>query len=85
VLVTGGHNIGPEVVDWLYDGGVPRSFRSPRLAVAAHGTGCALAAAIATGLGRGGDLVRAIAQARTDLGQRLAKALALGRGQRLLP
>jgi len=85
VLVTGGHATGPEVIDWLYDGGVPRPFRSPRLAVAVHGTGCALAAAIATGLGRGGDLVRAIAQARTDLGQRLAKALALGRGQRLLP
>jgi len=85
VLVTGGHATGPEVIDRFYDGGVPRSFRSPRLAVAVHGTGCALAAAIATGLGRGRELVRAIDQARTDLGERLAAALVLGRGQRLLP
>lgn len=85
VLVTGGHATGPEVIDWLYGRGVPRSFRSPRLAVAAHGTGCALAAAIATGLGRGRDLDQAIDQARADLGQRLVTALAIGRGQRLLP
>jgi hydroxymethylpyrimidine/phosphomethylpyrimidine kinase len=85
VLVTGGHAIGPEVVDWLHGGNVPRPFRGPRLAVAVHGTGCALTAAIAVGLAGGRDLVHAIEEARTDLGQRLAAALALGRGQRLLP
>jgi hydroxymethylpyrimidine/phosphomethylpyrimidine kinase len=85
VLVTGGHRAGAEVVDWLYMGKDRDVWRSPRLEVAAHGTGCALAASIATGLADGMSLTEAIDRARMDLGRRLAAALALGRGQRLLP
>jgi hydroxymethylpyrimidine/phosphomethylpyrimidine kinase len=85
VLVTGGHATGDEVADALYAGGQPDIWRSPRLDVAIHGTGCALAAGIAVGLARGLALREAIERARADLGRRLATALALGHGQRLLP
>jgi hydroxymethylpyrimidine kinase/phosphomethylpyrimidine kinase len=85
VLVTGGHGVGAEVVDRFYAGGELDVWRSRRLDVAVHGTGCALAAGIATGLATGLSLREAIDRARTDLTRRMAAALSLGRGQRLLP
>jgi hydroxymethylpyrimidine/phosphomethylpyrimidine kinase len=85
VLVTGGHDPGVEVVDRLYGDDGADAWWSPRLELAVHGTGCALAAGIAVGLATGLALREAIDRARADLLERLAAALALGRGQRLLP
>ncbi len=85
VLITGGHRPGGEVVDLLFDGDTARRLPTPRLAVAAHGTGCCLTAAIATHLALGDDLPAAVERARDHLLARLAAALHLGHGQRLLP
>lgn len=66
VLVTGGHGGGDQVVDRLLRPGVPPVlYANPRLPGGhqVHGTGCALSSALATGLGRGAPLERAVAEA----------------------
>ncbi|HEX6810851.1 MAG TPA: hydroxymethylpyrimidine/phosphomethylpyrimidine kinase [Planctomycetota bacterium] len=64
VLEKGGHGDGAFVEDRLHGPGGVTSFRRPRLAVGpVHGTGCALASAIASGLAQGRDVARACAQA----------------------
>ena len=51
VLLKGGHlDEGDEVVDRYADADTRREFRSPRLQVDGHGTGCTLASAIAANL-----------------------------------
>jgi hydroxymethylpyrimidine/phosphomethylpyrimidine kinase len=85
VLLTGGHRPGGDVVDLLFDGTTVHRLTTPRLAVAAHGTGCALTAAIATRLAFGDALLAAVEAARDHLLTRLRGALHLGHGQRLLP
>jgi len=85
VLITGGHRPGGEVVDLLLDDDTVHRLPTPRLAVAAHGTGCALTAAIATRLALGDPLLAAVETARDHLLTRLRAALHLGHGQRLLP
>lgn len=63
-LVTGGHLDG-DARDVLLDGTTAHAFSSPRLhAGHTHGTGCALASAIACGLALGRDLVTAVAEAK---------------------
>jgi hydroxymethylpyrimidine/phosphomethylpyrimidine kinase len=64
VLLKGGHGEGPQVVDWLVtrDGNRPFTRRRRPLG-AVHGTGCALAAALAARLGRGESLAEAAAGA----------------------
>jgi len=85
VLITGGHRPGGEVVDLLLDDDTVHRLPTPRLAVAAHGTGCALTAAIATRFALGDPLLAAVETARDHLLTRLRGALHLGHGQRLLP
>lgn len=52
-LVKGGHGDGDELVDELWSVSGRRSFRHARLRVGpVHGTGCALASAVAAGLAR---------------------------------
>lgn len=72
VLLKGGHLDGAECVDLLVDGGEALPFRAARIAVAgSHGTGCTLSAAIAAALARGESLARAVATAKSYLGQTL--------------
>jgi hydroxymethylpyrimidine/phosphomethylpyrimidine kinase len=60
VLIKGGHLEGDEVVDTLFDGQQYQQFTHRRLPDAqGHGTGCALASAIAAGLALGRPLVEA--------------------------
>lgn len=80
VLLKGGHGTGSEAVDVLAtrDGAV-RRLALPRLeGVVAHGTGCALAAALAARLAGGTPLVRAAALAKAYVHRALAAAAALG-------
>ncbi|MCC6671299.1 MAG: hydroxymethylpyrimidine/phosphomethylpyrimidine kinase [Planctomycetes bacterium] len=64
VLVKGGHGAGDEVVDVLHGAGGPHRFAHPRLGVGpVHGTGCALASAIAAGLAHGREVRAACAVA----------------------
>jgi hydroxymethylpyrimidine/phosphomethylpyrimidine kinase len=66
VLVKGGHLGGRTVFDVLAWQGRARAFRSARLRRGPEhrGTGCRLASALATELGRGTTRVRAVARAR---------------------
>ena len=66
VVVKGGHLGGRTVVDVLAWQGRARAFRSARLRRGPEhrGTGCRLASALATELGRGTTRVRAVARAR---------------------
>lgn len=84
VLVKGGHLDGSTAVDVLVTDGDVRRFvadRSPGAPV--RGTGCALATAIAVGLGRGLPLVEAISGAKAWLGDAIAHAIDVG-GERHL-
>lgn len=64
VLVKGGHAITAEVRDELITVGGTRTFSHPRLRTGpVHGTGCALAAALAAGLARGEPVPLACEQA----------------------
>ncbi len=81
-LVKGGH-LGGEPVDVLFANGAPRMFSGRRVDTRhAHGTGCALASAIAANLAKGSALGEAVADAKTWLEQALAagEALQLGAG-----
>jgi hydroxymethylpyrimidine/phosphomethylpyrimidine kinase len=53
VLLKGGHLEEAEVIDRFGSGVLRAAFRSPRLPVEGHGTGCSLASAIAANLARG--------------------------------
>jgi len=83
VLIKGGHAAGapddllatPEGTTWL---------RGTRLAHSAHGTGCALSAAIAARLARGETLGPAVAAAKTWLAGAIAASAAVGKGRPLL-
>jgi len=63
VLLKGGHlDEGDQVIDRYADATTRREFRSPRLRVDGHGTGCTLASAIAANLCRGMDMAGACEQ-----------------------
>jgi hydroxymethylpyrimidine/phosphomethylpyrimidine kinase len=81
VLIKGGHLAGDQVIDLLYCGGVYHEFSDPRVDTKhTHGTGCALAAAIAAHLACGTELPEAVARARAFVRRGLELAVALGRG-----
>jgi hydroxymethylpyrimidine/phosphomethylpyrimidine kinase len=80
-LVKGGHLVGEEVVDILFDGREFRSWRRPRLDTrSTHGTGCTLSAAIAAGLAQGRGLVEAIEDGLDYVHRAIASAPGLGAG-----
>ncbi|HEY4449619.1 MAG TPA: hydroxymethylpyrimidine/phosphomethylpyrimidine kinase [Steroidobacteraceae bacterium] len=75
VLLKGGHAEGPEAVDLLLmREAAPLWLRAPRINATRRGTGCALASAIAAGLGSGLDLPAACAQARAHVLQLLLES-----------
>jgi hydroxymethylpyrimidine kinase/phosphomethylpyrimidine kinase/thiamine-phosphate diphosphorylase len=81
VLLKGGHLAGEEAVDLLLSGDQLHRFAAPRLATLhTHGTGCTLAAAIATFLAQGWPLPAAVGRAKTFLTAAIASALPLGSG-----
>ena len=79
-LVTGGHLAG-DARDVLFDGTSFHFFSSPRLrTMHTHGTGCALASAIACGLAQGEDLVSAVGRAKEWIAGAIAAGYPLGGG-----
>lgn len=60
VLLKGGHASGDSLTDLLVTGDRVTAFEHPRQDVVAHGTGCALSAAIAALLARGEGLQEAV-------------------------
>lgn len=80
VLVKGGHLAG-EAADLLFDGAEERWLRAPRHDNRhTHGTGCTLASAIASGLARGHDMPRAVADAKAYVTGAIEAGFPLGTG-----
>ncbi len=78
VLLKGGHLDGSECVDLLAVDGVIHRFSSPRLPVSAsHGTGCTLAAAVASGLALGKTLPESVTDAKAYLDHCLSTSYSL--------
>lgn len=81
VLLKGGHMDGDTVTDLLMDGSHMEMFTQPRLNTKhTHGTGCALASAIATGLAQGMALADAVKRARAYVRKAMENAPGLGKG-----
>ena len=80
-LVKGGHLEG-DAVDLLWDGVDQRIWRRRRIQTRhTHGTGCTLSAAIAAGLARGDDLVRAVDRGTRYVARAIAAAPGIGHGR----
>jgi len=81
VLIKGGHRKGPEATDYWYDGDRFWEFSAPRIPTQnTHGTGCTYSAAIATYLGMGLDIEKAIRQAKEYLNGAIKHSFAFGQG-----
>jgi len=81
VLIKGGHGEGNEVHDLLLTRDYREIFTQPRLYTRhTHGTGCALASAIATGLAQGMTLSAAVARARRYVRKAMETAPGFGQG-----
>lgn len=82
MLVKGGHAPGDVITDRLFVGSAEAArWSDPRIAsTSTHGTGCTLASAIATELGRGLSLSDAITRARLFVRLAIRDAPGLGGG-----
>jgi hydroxymethylpyrimidine/phosphomethylpyrimidine kinase len=82
VFITGGHLPGDVVVDLLRTAdGLERRFEAPRWPESPHGTGCALASAIAAGLAHGYTLESAVERAHSFVHAAIPVAARLGSGR----
>jgi hydroxymethylpyrimidine/phosphomethylpyrimidine kinase len=83
LVAKGGHAEGPEVVDRLLSPSGPiRELRGKRFETGdTHGTGCTLASALATGLGRGFGIEKAFEQAVSFVRIAILEAPGLGQGK----
>jgi len=80
VLIKGGHLKG-EIVDLLFDGKDFHEYPTPRIPTKdTHGTGCAFASAIATGLGKGKRVHESVLQAKAFMASAIRFSLRLGKG-----
>jgi hydroxymethylpyrimidine/phosphomethylpyrimidine kinase len=85
VLVTGGHLDGDDVVDVLFVDDEIHEISTPRVdAGPVHGTGCLLSAAITARLAHGDAIEEAVMRARRVLDDALHRAVAIGKGARVL-
>ncbi len=81
VLIKGGHLEGDTVTDLLVTADGSELFEQPRLHTPhTHGTGCALASAIATGLAQGMNVPDAVKRARDYVRKAIEHAPGLGKG-----
>jgi len=83
VLIKGGHGIGCDSIDLLFDQSGVTEFSAARVNTKNdHGTGCTLAAAITAGLARDLSLHESVGAAKTYLQDTLiaGKALSIGGG-----
>jgi hydroxymethylpyrimidine kinase/phosphomethylpyrimidine kinase len=81
VLIKGGDMVAETATDLLLDDGGVRSFATERLhSSSTHGTGCTLAAALATLLAGGLSLTDAVEQAKRYIVEAIREAPSLGHG-----
>jgi hydroxymethylpyrimidine/phosphomethylpyrimidine kinase len=81
VLIKGGHEEGDALADALIETDNMTSWQGHRIdTTSTHGTGCTMASAIATFLGRGDSLASAVERARTFVRVALYAAPGFGQG-----
>jgi len=83
VLIKGGHDKGPESVDFLVEPHAVARLAADRIATKnTHGTGCTLSSAIAAGLAKGEPLADAVRTAKRYVTEAIAAAdrLSVGSG-----
>jgi hydroxymethylpyrimidine/phosphomethylpyrimidine kinase len=81
VLLKGGHLTGDTVTDMLITAAEIHRFSSPRIiSCNTHGTGCTLASAMATLVGKGVPLPEAVAEARAYVARAMEAAPGFGQG-----
>jgi hydroxymethylpyrimidine kinase/phosphomethylpyrimidine kinase len=81
VLVKGGHLPGDRAVDVFYDGDTLTEIDGPRFDTEdTHGTGCALAAAIAARLAHGDEVLEAVKFAKRFVAGAIEHGLRIGKG-----
>lgn len=84
VLVTGTHDVSPEVINRLYGNRrLLETFHWERLPHTYHGSGCTLAAACAATLAHDIDVLEAVSEAQDFTWQALAHGTRLGMGQHM--
>lgn len=82
VLITGTHESGAQVTNRLYSGqGLIQALNWERLAGSYHGSGCTLAASLATAMATGAELQRASQDAQAFTWNTLAHGFRPGMGQ----
>jgi len=85
VVIKGGHlGKDSDAIDLLYDGRAFIAMKAHRVAIDAHGTGCAFSAAIAAYLARGSDLESAVRKAKRFVTTALLASCHFGMGRPLL-
>ena len=85
VLITGGHLGGETVVDLLRTAdGLERRFEAPRWPESPHGTGCAIASAVAAGLAHGFTLESAVERAHDFVHAAIERSVRMGKGRPIL-
>ncbi|MEO5379014.1 MAG: bifunctional hydroxymethylpyrimidine kinase/phosphomethylpyrimidine kinase [Magnetococcus sp. DMHC-6] len=85
ILIKGGHGEGETLVDVLFHANAYHHFSHQRqMNRGVHGTGCALASAIATGLAQKMALPAAVARGIQFVQMAIRSSYSLGKGQRLL-
>jgi len=81
ILVKGGHDSGPQLIDLLLDNDRIEQFKGERLfSNNTHGTGCTLASAIACHRGAGVPLGEAVRKARSYVYKAIQTAPGFGQG-----
>lgn len=80
VLVKGGHRF-EDADDLLYEAGAAHWIKGERIATSnAHGTGCTLSSAIASGLAQGMSVYDAVVYAKRYVAHALAAGFDMGKG-----
>jgi len=80
VLIKGGHLLGDECVDFLFDGIVEYEYSGKRIDKDVRGTGCIFSTALASMLALGEDVPEAAEFAKNYVSERIAQAVSLGKG-----
>lgn len=84
IVVKGGHSSDTTVTDVLYHNGEFFEFSSKRIGEGVHGSGCAFASAITTGLAKGEDVISAVGNARSFITKAIATGYSPGKGPRVV-
>lgn len=81
-VIKGGHMVeDSEATDILYNGNEFFSLSGPRIETRnTHGTGCTFSSAIAAGLAKGYDTLKAIKKAKSYISMAIKESLSLGSG-----